>query len=355
MHYQQQLLFAYLSATAAALPSGLKERQFSGLGGLGGLSGSGTESMPLSLPTGLLGGLGGGSGTGSSPFSLPTGLLGGLGGGSGTESSPFSLPTGLLGGLGSTTGSGLDLGSLESRQPSSSSTEASLDTTCQAVTLIFARGTTELGTMGSVVGPGLSTSLKTALNNNVTVQGVDYAADAAGIVEEADGATGGTGGAGTKAMVADVQSALSKCPDTQIVLSGYSQGAMLVHNTMNTLSSTQAASVKVAVTFGDPFDGTEPKNIPKGSFKSFVSIFREQTIHPFILFPYPETILNRGQRDFYCWIMSRNPVSSSCRQKLTPFFVVCYCGPGVHHWCGQLSFVWRHDEFERIEPLGLWS
>ncbi|KUI69608.1 Cutinase [Cytospora mali] len=254
MQYQQ-LLIAYLSATAAALPSGLQDRQSSGISGLGGLSGgTGTDSSSSSIPTGLLGGLG--SGTGS------------FGSGTGTDSSSSSIPTGLLGGLGSGSlgsSSSSGLGSLAARfSAGGSSTENGLSDACQKVTVIFARGTTELGNMGSIVGPGLSTDLKSALNNNVAVQGVDYAADAAGITEEI-----GSDGPGTQAMVKDVQTALSKCPDTQIVLSGYSQGAMLVHNTMSSLTSTQAASVKVALTFGDPFVGESIKNLDSGSFKSF--------------------------------------------------------------------------------------
>lgn len=95
-------------------------------------------------------------------------------------------------------------------------------------------------------------------------KGVDYAADAAGIASEATGP-----GAGSEAMIADVQSALAKCPDTQIVLSGYSQGAMLVHNTMGALNSTAIASVKAAVTFGDPFVGEAIKNLDSADWKSF--------------------------------------------------------------------------------------
>lgn len=70
-------------------------------------------------------------------------------------------------------------------------------------------------------------------------------------------------------MIADVQAALAKCPSTQIVLTGYSQGAMLVHNTMSSLTATQAASVKACVTFGDPFVGTAIKNLASTNWKSF--------------------------------------------------------------------------------------
>lgn len=267
MHYQQ-LLVACLSATVAALPSNMKERQASGISGLGSLlGGTGTGTGGLTLPSELsgLGSLLGGTGTGTGGLTLPTGLsgLGSLLGGTGTGTGGLTLPTSLSG-LGALSGlSGLS--STSGLSARASITENGLDDACKGTTVIFARGTTELGNMGSVVGPSLSSDLKTALNNDVAVQGVDYAADAAGIAEEIVP----TGGPGTKSMVADVTKALTKCPNTKIVLTGYSQGAMLVHNTMSTLSTTQAASVKAAVTFGDPFDATEPKNIAKGNFKSF--------------------------------------------------------------------------------------
>lgn len=70
-------------------------------------------------------------------------------------------------------------------------------------------------------------------------------------------------------MIADVTKALAKCPDTQIILSGYSQGAMLVHNTMGALNSTAAAAVKAAVTFGDPFVGEAITNLANADWKSF--------------------------------------------------------------------------------------
>ncbi|KAL1855197.1 hypothetical protein Daus18300_011198 [Diaporthe australafricana] len=291
MHYQA-LLVAYFSATAAGLPLSSKNTRQSipGLGsgtgtgsgipslpsGLPGFGGDGTGSGTLPIPTGLLGGLGG-SGTGSGTLPIPTGLLGGLGGGSGTPSLPTGIPglggdssstgsgTGLLSGLSGLTGgtSTGDAASADTASTSSSSAAAAAD--CKAVTVIFARGTTEPGTLGSVVGPGLQTALGTALNNNAAVTGVAYAADAGGIATEVSA----KGGAGTAAMVKAVQAALGSCPDTQVVLSGYSQGAMLVHNTMNNLDAAAAGKVKAAVTFGDPFVGQAIKGVPSGAFKSF--------------------------------------------------------------------------------------
>ncbi|EKG20603.1 Cutinase [Macrophomina phaseolina MS6] len=134
---------------------------------------------------------------------------------------------------------------------------------CKPVTLIFARGTFELSNMGSVVGPSLAQDLGQAIGTqNLAVQGVNYAADVGGIFTEI------TGGAGTQAMLSVAQQALSKCPDTKLVLSGYSQGAMLVHNTASRMGDA-ASKVVAAVTFGDPFKSVALKGIPAEKFKTF--------------------------------------------------------------------------------------
>ncbi|KAL1615285.1 hypothetical protein SLS56_011859 [Neofusicoccum ribis] len=119
--------------------------------------------------------------------------------------------------------------------------------------------------MGSVVGPGLASDLGQALGaGNVAVQGVSYAADVGGIFTE----IAPSGGAGTAAMFAAAQQVLSSCPDTKLVLSGYSQGAMLVHNTATRLGAN-AGKVAAAVTFGDPFKSVKLQGIPAEKFKTF--------------------------------------------------------------------------------------
>jgi cutinase len=51
---------------------------------------------------------------------------------------------------------------------------------CTDVTIVFARGTTEGGNVGAGAGPPMFKSLRAKIGNNrVTVQGVDYPADAA--------------------------------------------------------------------------------------------------------------------------------------------------------------------------------
>lgn len=93
---------------------------------------------------------------------------------------------------------------------------------CKPVTVIFARGTLELGNVGSITGPPFFNALEDAIGvDNLAVQGVEYPANIQGYLKGGD-----TGGAATTAKL--LEQAVSQCPDTQIVLSGYSQGAQIV-------------------------------------------------------------------------------------------------------------------------------
>lgn len=90
---------------------------------------------------------------------------------------------------------------------------------CKAMTLIFARGTTEAGNMGSVVGPPFANALIQAAGaGNVAVQGVNnYPADVQGFL------AGGDQG-GSQEMADLVNQAMSACPTTQVIMSGYRYG-----------------------------------------------------------------------------------------------------------------------------------
>ena len=57
------------------------------------------------------------------------------------------------------------------------------------------------------------------------------------------------GASGGPTMAKLVKQALSQCPKTKVLLGGYSQGAMVVHNAANSLTADQ---VTAAVLFGDP-------------------------------------------------------------------------------------------------------
>lgn len=86
---------------------------------------------------------------------------------------------------------------------------------CKALTLIYARGTNEDGNVGTVVGPSLIADLRSSLGTDkVTAQGVDYAANVLGYLLGGDPD-------GTSEMISLVNSTVTKCPSTKIVLGGY--------------------------------------------------------------------------------------------------------------------------------------
>lgn len=102
---------------------------------------------------------------------------------------------------------------LETRQAASSN--ELLNGPCKKITVIFARGTSEGGNIGALVGPQLSAAVKNRLGSgNVAFQGVDYPADIGGYL------IGGSPSGATQ-LANLVNTAATKCPQTQIVLSGY--------------------------------------------------------------------------------------------------------------------------------------
>ena len=120
---------------------------------------------------------------------------------------------------------------LQPRQRSNTRNDLTNGTPCRAMTVIFARGTTEQGNVGTLAGPPFFNALSSAVGaDNVAVQGVEYPANVAGFVAGGDRA-------GSAAMAGLVEEAATKCPDTKIVMSGYSQGGQLVHNAADQLSA----------------------------------------------------------------------------------------------------------------------
>lgn len=137
---------------------------------------------------------------------------------------------------------------------------------CADVTVIFARGTTESEPIGTIVGPPLQAALTAALGSKtLNFVGVNYPASIAGFLEGGDPQ-------GATTMANDVTSALSSCPNTEIVVSGYrsvyskayqanlykylfSQGGQLVHLAVPKLSSSVQSKLKAIVIFGDPDNG----------------------------------------------------------------------------------------------------
>lgn len=136
----------------------------------------------------------------------------------------------------------------------SSATDITSNTGCTELTVIFARGTSEGGNIGSIAGPPMFKQLLSDLGaSSLTLQGVDYPADAAG--------NANCGAAGGADMASKANAILSRCPNTKLALSGYSQGACVVHNAVQS-QGLAASKVAAVVLFGDPFNGQSVGSVP---------------------------------------------------------------------------------------------
>ncbi|PMD18217.1 carbohydrate esterase family 5 protein [Hyaloscypha hepaticicola] len=113
-------------------------------------------------------------------------------------------------------------------------------TGCKAITVVFARGTTEQGNVGTLTGPQFFAALANVVGtNNIAVQGVDYPASVQGFLAGGD-ANGST-----------LMAQLWWSVDT----------AELVHNAAKMLNASTAAAVSSVVIFGDPNNGTSVAGI----------------------------------------------------------------------------------------------
>lgn len=153
---------------------------------------------------------------------------------------------------------------------------------CKAMTVLFARGTTEAGNMGTIAGPPFVSAVGQMMGGaaNVAVQGIEYPANVAGFLAGGDR----RGSALMAQMVGQVR---AQCPDTALVMAGYSyvpnytsilvdssftnrnnsQGGQLVHNAAEMLSAQDSAFVSSAVIFGDPDNGDAVGNVPAANTK----------------------------------------------------------------------------------------
>lgn len=122
---------------------------------------------------------------------------------------------------------------------------------CASLNVIYARGTLEPGNVGLLTGPPFFSALAEHLNNTnlLGIQGFNYQALIPGFINN------GTVKDATK-MARLVTQIIENCPDSYLLLSGYSQGAQLVHRAVEMLEPSVSASIDVVVLFGDPMNGT---------------------------------------------------------------------------------------------------
>ncbi|TQV97172.1 hypothetical protein V2A60_000196 [Cordyceps javanica] len=124
---------------------------------------------------------------------------------------------------------------------------------CTDVTILFARGTCDPGNVGVLVGPPFFSAVAQAIGGkSLSAQGIDYPATVPGYLN-ADKAAGLT-------MAQKVRDTHAACPNTKIVISGYSQGGFAVHYAADALGADMPEDI-AAVIFGDPMSHKPVSNI----------------------------------------------------------------------------------------------
>ena len=153
---------------------------------------------------------------------------------------------------------------------------------CKSAIFIFSRGTgepknmvcnhelviirTQADKVQGTLGKGLIRELRKLVPDAV-VEGVDYAAAVGGNMTPQ-----GADGAGIKMATTLFNSAASKCPKSAIVAGGYSQGAALMHRSIEALPKNVQAQIAAVVLYGDTKnkqEGGKIKNFPSEKLKIF--------------------------------------------------------------------------------------
>ncbi|PSK51605.1 hypothetical protein B9Z65_2872 [Elsinoe australis] len=149
---------------------------------------------------------------------------------------------------------------LEARQLVGSTANELVNGACRRITFIWARGSTEPGNLGSTLGPDVCSGLKSRFGSgNVACQGIGGPYTAA----LGDNALPqGTTQAAINEGVRLYNLASTKCPQTEIVGGGYSQGGAVTHGLARALSSTVRGRVSGLLTFGDTRNRQDGGRIP---------------------------------------------------------------------------------------------
>ncbi|CRZ18412.1 cutinase family protein [Mycolicibacterium neworleansense] len=114
---------------------------------------------------------------------------------------------------------------------------------CSDVTVVFARGTNEPPGLGSVGGPFVDDLRARVAPRTVDAVAVDYPA-----TNDFNVSTP----AGTDSARSLIESIAASCPNTKMVLGGYSQGAAVIEKATNEAAPQVADHVAASALFGTP-------------------------------------------------------------------------------------------------------
>jgi len=129
---------------------------------------------------------------------------------------------------------------------------------CRPILFAWARGSTEIGNMGTIVGPPTSDGLKRIFgSSNVATEGIDYAA-----LLSTNALPGGTDLISENRMKGILNDMARECPDSVIVTGGYSQGAAVNHRAIEDLSASVKAQIAGVVLYGDTQKQQDRDQIP---------------------------------------------------------------------------------------------
>ncbi|KAF9698323.1 hypothetical protein EKO04_003490 [Ascochyta lentis] len=129
---------------------------------------------------------------------------------------------------------------------------------CRDILFAWARGSTEIGNMGRVVGPPTSNGLKREFGADaVATEGISYAATIG-----TNAIPGGTDTASKKLMQDTINAMAQKCPDSVIVAGGYSQGAAVSHRAIEELDASVQEQIAGVVLYGDTQKQQDRNQIP---------------------------------------------------------------------------------------------
>ncbi|KAI4941017.1 hypothetical protein J4E91_011010 [Alternaria rosae] len=128
---------------------------------------------------------------------------------------------------------------------------------CRDVIFVWARGSTEAGNMGSIIGQPLGDELRREYGDDLAIEGVDYAA-----LLSTNYLPGGTDLVSEREMRGILEDINRQCPSAIIVCGGYSQGAAVNHRAIEDLSTSVKDQIAGVVTFGDTQNRRDNQQIP---------------------------------------------------------------------------------------------